>query len=760
MSTYSNERSAKCRDMPLRTILLGRLAVIFFAFTVTAMRAQPACKSAPIVAFATYLGGSANDHIRDVATDESGNVYITGATESPDFPSTANFVAGGTTEPGVNNIDIFVSKLDPSGKVLWSTRIGGPNHDRAYAIEVDAQGFVVVAGRAGRGFPVSNNAFQTTFKGGHTAAYGHQDGIVLKLSPDGREIVWASYFGTEDERIVRDVALDLNGDVFIASSYQSGTYVSAVAGAFRNKPLGGSDGVLAKVAADGSRVLWAWYIGGSGSERGGEASVRLDGSGNTYYLVETASSDALATPTAYQRRFAGGSDFYLTKWSNSGSVIFATYLGGSAEETYETHNLALDSSGNAYIAAATFSRDFPTTIAAYDRTHNGVGTSTGARTASGDAFIAKISANGSRLMASSFYGGRLGALIQGIAVDNQGYVHVTGGTVSDNLAVSPDAYQSSFKGSQNSFYAVFSSDLSTLAYATYAGGSQAAGRTLAVDHAGAAYFGGETNGQFPVQNAIQTNYGGTGDAFLVKISPGSDLGGPCLSPGSIVNAGSYLSGIVPGGLATIFGTRVLRGITGTVFGGGSTSVQGTRLSVAGVSAPILSLTQENGRDQINFQAPFELTGLTNADIEIESNGTSASVRGVPVLVVQPGIFEWYAPDGSASAATIHADGSLVNSSSPARRGEIVSLFVTGAGPLTPAVATGAIGPIPPAAMEMRIQVEVAGSPCEVLFSGYAPGFLGLYQVNFRVRDDAPSGVSVALTVRIGNTESPRTLIAF
>ena len=159
--------------------------------------------------FSIYVAGS----VRDVTTDAKGNIYVTGGTNSPNFAGTlgAYHVHLNPGEPEsreVTRSDAFVMKLDSKGKIIWSTLLGGPNHDRAYAIEVDAAGYVYVAGRAGDGFPVTKGAFQTQFMGGQGARfYGNQDGFVAKLSPDGSKIVWASYFGATDSEIVRDLDL-------------------------------------------------------------------------------------------------------------------------------------------------------------------------------------------------------------------------------------------------------------------------------------------------------------------------------------------------------------------------------------------------------------------------------------------------------------------------------------------------------------------------------------------------------------------------
>lgn len=195
--------------------------LIVFLILVLIIFPKPAY-SATTPVFSTYLGGVNEDYIRDVAIDSQGNIYITGGTDSDNFPTTqgaydrtygtgvACAVIGGA---GV--MDVFVTKLTPSGQIIWSTYLGGPCYDRAYGIEVDSQGYVYLTGRAGRGFPTTSGTFQPAFNGYNQGAYGEENAFVAKISPDGSQLVWASYFGTNDGN--RDLALDQNGDIFVAS---------------------------------------------------------------------------------------------------------------------------------------------------------------------------------------------------------------------------------------------------------------------------------------------------------------------------------------------------------------------------------------------------------------------------------------------------------------------------------------------------------------------------------------------------------------
>ena len=462
--------------------------------------------------FSTYIGGSRQDQIRDITTDIHGNIYITGGTRSSEFPVTAD--AYDSTFNG--GYDVFVTKFDPNGKIRWSTFIGGPNYDRAYAIEVDDTG-VYIAGRAGDGFPVTPGAFQTTFMGGQEApGYGPQDGFVCKLTPDGRRLVFCSYFGTSDPQTIRDLDIDPNGNVYIVSGYNPGTATSSppawskwFSKGFQKTPRGGKDTIAAKIGSDGSQVLWATYLGGSSDELV-SPTIRVDKKGFAYVFTNTKSTDMPTIPGAYDRSYNGGIDAYVAKLTPDGSaIIYGTYLGGSQNDSPGgAHGGAVDAQGNAYVSGYTFSSDFPTTPGAIRRTG---GATPG--TWPPDHFTAKLSPDGSRLIASTYYGAE-----EGIVVDSSGNVYFTNGIQDTNYPVTPDALQSNLRGPQDALVAKLSADFSKFLYATYMGGSASEGfRAIAIDSSNNIIAAGVTEStDWPTLNAFQASHAGKWDGVLAK----------------------------------------------------------------------------------------------------------------------------------------------------------------------------------------------------------------------------------------------------
>jgi hypothetical protein len=557
------------------------------------------------IGFSTYLGGSDNESIRDVTTDSNGNIYVAGGSTSNNFPATT-----GAFDTSFNGIhDVIVAKFTSSGILLWATYLGGLNYDRAYAIEVDASGSVYVAGRAGAGFPTTSGVVQQVFGGdvNPEAAYGQQDGFVTKLSSDGSRIIWSTYFGSDDREVIRDIDVDGQGNVSLATTRISRTHRFITAGAFQTVRRGPSDGVVAKLAANGSSVIYASYFGGS-KDDGGEPSIRVDQTGNAYYLTYTNSLDAPVTPNAFQLNLRGGVDLILAKITPDGrSLIYCSYLGGSGVDFIETHSLAVDGAGQAYVAATTKSTDLVTTPGAFQRTYAGSGGSgTGANSNyPGDVYVAKVSADGSRLLGATYVGGRYGEGGEGVEVDTAGNVYFTGATYSDNFPITPGAFQTRKMGDADLFAARLSADFSQLSYATYLGGTSTDfGRCAFADRSGNVYVGGLTaSADWPIANAYQPLRKGRTDAVLTKFAVPSSTCAASINPTSrSISAqggtGSITVSMPPGCSWTATSNaswiRITSGASGSGNGGvsysvasnTSTSPRSGTISVAGLTFTI------------------------------------------------------------------------------------------------------------------------------------------------------------------------------
>src|SRR5882672_1043412 len=207
----------------------------------------------PVVSYATYLGGKANEQGTAIAVDAAGNAYVAGYTASTDFP----VVNGYDRSLGKSgDVDVFVSKLNAAGTALvWSTFIGGSGSvDRAVGIAVDAAGSAYVTGlTASNNFPVSATAWQKAITGGGA--------FVAKLGPAGNTLAYSTYVAGATPGAI---AVDSAGNAYV-----SGTATPAfvtTAGALRTVPGNASTGFVLKLDATGSAPVFATFLGGSGGE--------------------------------------------------------------------------------------------------------------------------------------------------------------------------------------------------------------------------------------------------------------------------------------------------------------------------------------------------------------------------------------------------------------------------------------------------------------------------------------------------------------
>jgi uncharacterized protein (TIGR03437 family) len=229
-----------------------------------------------------------------------------------------------------------------------------------------------------------------------------------------------------------------------------------------------------------------------------------------------------------------------------------------------------------------------------------------------------------------------------------------------------------------------------------------------------------------------------GSAFVLKL--GGNRIPPYFTRESVTNGASFVSGLVrPGGAASVFLTG-LTGISGLLQATSTslpTEINGVSVKVQGMPAPLYAVAQVNGMQQINFQVPFEAPPGDELDVEVSQNGVAAMVTGVKVSTTAPGVFT---VDGVDGAIQHSADYSLVTPSSPAVPGEVVIIYSTGLGSVTPPVKSGEPAPFGLLSETDAVPtVMIGGWNAELLFSGLTPGFVGLYQLNVRVPATAQSG---------------------
>jgi hypothetical protein len=322
------------------------------------------------LAYSTYLGGTGVDFFAyGIAVDSIGNAYVTGDTQSTDFPTTLG--AFQTTSGG--NQDAFVTKLNALGTLLlYSTYLGGTGFESGNGIAVDSADSAYVIGRTtSTDFPTTSGAFQMAFG-------GVVDAFVTKLNVAGSALVYSTYLGgSSDFEEGEGIAVDSIGNAYVTGETASNNFPTT-GGAFQTTYGGGyEDAFVTKLNASGSAPVYSTYLGGSGNDQG--FGIRLDSAGSAYVTGGTDSTNFPVTSGALQMTSSGGFDAYMTKLNPAGSgLVYSTYLGGSGFDRGD--GIAVDSAGSAYMTGETTSNNFPTTSGAFQTALSG----------SEDAFVTKI----------------------------------------------------------------------------------------------------------------------------------------------------------------------------------------------------------------------------------------------------------------------------------------------------------------------------------------------------------------------------------
>ncbi len=309
------------------------------------------------------------------------------------------------------------------------------------------------------------------------------------------------------------LAVDSTGAAYIAGFTSS--YNFPTANPEQNFNSGSNDVFVAKLSPAGNALVYATYIGGSGDDRA--YGIAVDSTGAAYVAGSSMSAN-FPVRSALQSRLAGGRNAVVLKLNPAGnSLVFSTYLGGSGLDV--ANGIALDSSGNIYVAGDTTSTNFPATSGAFQRSNRG----------SQNAFVAKLNSSGSSLVYSTYVGGSLTDHAAGIAVDAAGTAFIAGSTWSTNFPVA-NAYQGALAGGQDAFAARIAASGASLVFSTYLGGSGGnvgqpeTANGITVDSQGSAYVTGTTSSSnFPLLNPYQSTLRGWSDAFISKFSSAGAL---------------------------------------------------------------------------------------------------------------------------------------------------------------------------------------------------------------------------------------------
>jgi hypothetical protein len=451
----------------------------------------------PFMIFSTYLGGTDTDSATAVSFDKNGNVYVTGRTFSSDFPLSSPY------QTWKYDADAFVTKLDHTGTyLLYSTYIGGWDHDEGRAIVVDGSGCAYITGKTESTFnPVG--PYPTT-TGAYDESYNDQgDAFITKFSSSGTSLEFSTYFGGSGRDEGNGIAIDHNKNVYITGESWSND-LPTTNGAVDTTYNTWGDAFVTKMNATGTYVLYSTFLGGDDQEAG--KGIAVDWSGNMYIVGGTGSSGFPTSSGAYDK-VIGYYDAFVARINPQGSglsdLVYSTFLGGTKADYGDA--IAIDASGYAYVTGTTDSSDFPVSSNAIDKIWN-----------NRDAFFTRIHtglSGSSSLIYSTYLGGTGSDYGYGIALDGIPNIYIIGSTDSTNFPVTPNTYGP--LGGMDAFFTILNLPDNKIIYSTHLGGSSTdEAHGVAVDAVGAGYVAGWTysNDMF----TTSATFNGVCDAFIAK----------------------------------------------------------------------------------------------------------------------------------------------------------------------------------------------------------------------------------------------------
>ena len=646
--------------------------------------------------FSTFIGDGASSYqVVRIRTDAARNTYLAG-----------NRSSGSLSE-------LFVTKLDASGNITLFTTFSGKGVDRVADLAIDAAGNMYLAGGT------SSTLFP--LRGPLQSVPG--PGFLVKLSADGTEILYSTYFPAA----IAALALDSAGNMYVTGTTNSSTF-PVTAGMPAGPPDARFYGAfLTKIAAAGDHVVYSGVLVGSGKNCGYGSScflstrstagvaIAVDAAGNAYVAGDT---DTYDLPTTAGAMAPQGTGAFVAKVNASGNgLAYLTYIGSTyyplAPNTNPANTatgIAVDAAGSAYVVGRTFDPNFPATAGAIQATYSGPaypsGTEADFALPPADTFAMKLKADGSGAVWATYLGGPGAENANSIAVDSAGVVWLTGTTTSGAF----------LSGSGGDFIAGLSASGTTLAYgARFPAGSVS--QAVAIDSAGVVHAAGPAG----LVSAIAPGQTSTARIFGVANSAFAPMVGGEVTEGLISIYGSHLGPAV--GVSAPAGAKLPTTLAGVTAGG----------------LPLLYVSDT----QINA-VWGSYSGVT--DLRVENN--SATSLDFPVISgggAAPQIFR----SASGAAAAVNQDGSINAPDHPAPPGSVVALWVTGI--LLPGSTYD--GTIATAAKDYGCCEVWAGQPLNVWYAGNAPGTpLGVVQINFQI----PANASGSLSVQVEFAESYST----
>lgn len=449
----------------------------------------------PAVSYSTYLGGTVEDELSDVEVDAYGNTFVSGWTNSPDFPR----VGSPWTFRG--SFDAYVAVLGPAGmQLLYAAFIGGTGEDACYSMALDTQGSPYLAGYT------TSSDFPTVHPIETDAGNADTDVFVTKLASNGASLVYSTYLGGNDTEVATGIDVDPAGNAYVAGLTNSTDY--PMVGAYMGN-RDGLDAFVTKINAAGTALSYSTYLASDGVENATDIVVS---GGGEVTVVGGTNSGGFPVYEPFQDMIVGESDGFVTRLSGSGSTLrFSTFIGGNRMDVPQ--GVCLDADGAAIVAGVTYSSNFPT--------RNPIQTDPG--DTNSDAFVLKLATSGSALQFSTYLGGAWTDSATDVDVGDDGRIYVAGYTSSLDFPTLNPVYVDSDDNNYDGFLSCLGPTGTSLVYSTYFGGElNDLIAAVAVDGSGNAYIAGYTDSaHLPLVNPYQGVMHGSADAFVTKIRNGS-----------------------------------------------------------------------------------------------------------------------------------------------------------------------------------------------------------------------------------------------
>jgi N-acetylneuraminic acid mutarotase len=640
------------------------------------------------------------DGAHKLTLDPEGNLAIVAANGAISFhrPVVYQVAADNSRQPVAGSFQVLsrktvgfrVGSYDRSKPLVidpilnYSTYLGGSSE--ATAIAVDSAGATYVTGGALQGMPASGIQSLPATK--TSSSFG--SAFVAKFNSTGTALVYCTYMSGSGNDLASAIAVDSSGNAYVAGATSSPNFPTTT-GAFQSRNNAGaplSTGFVSKINSTGTALDYSTYLGGSAGS--GISGIGVDASGSVYVTGTTQATNFPTTQGAFQssNKASSTETGFVTKLNSTGTgLTYSTYLGGSTED--ELNGIAVDSTGNAYVAGSSLSTDFPTTAGAFQTANKTDPTSWSAS-------LTKVNPAGTGLVYSTYFGGNGENSAQAIALDASGDAFVTGNTTATDFPISPGAFQPVFRSVGFNVELAYATELnvagSDLVYSTYLGGSDpkwgicvdpngglswSTGLGIAVDAHGNTYVAGSTNQiDFPVTSSSlepasrSVNGTCTPGAFLSQINSGGTrllystyLSGSGNSGPPAYQAGDYVNGIAldSAGDAYLAGNSVSIDFPTTlgayqVSPGGTFVTEFNASELTSLPVPTIELSsavnQQNPTPPVTFTVQFQsASGKTPTGTVAFSFSTgqpSAPMSPWTTIALDPSGTATYTPSGWTS----------------------------------------------------------------------------------------------------------------